>query len=311
MKNLNTLVIGFALSFCPLIETAQASLPGENDLPALQTRAAQEALVGVVPAGESYRILEIETLEDGERFARVPMNDGKTYWIQMNAQSHLRVGDTLVTDKLTYLWNTPMVEETAVADGAEDDFSNEVAVFAEASNGGFPLNTGKLGMAPKCQNFISQNGSLGPWGSFVVSTISPKTHPSLFKASSDMNKVCPKFNKMNDSEKERFWVWLVAAVVNNESSCNEKVKVKGVAGATAAGLMQMHLKKEYLYGCKRGINSLSARDNLECGLTVLNNDIKRTGKVFSPKNNYFDTLRPQRGPGKKTMKLVKAYKPCA
>lgn len=311
MKNLNKLVIGFALSFGPMIETAEGSLPGKNDLPVLQTRAAQEALVGVVPAGESYRILEIETLEDGERFARVPMNDGKTYWIQMSAESRLNVGDTLVTEKLTYLWNAPVVEEVAVADGADDDFSNEVAVFAEASNGGFPLDAGKLGMAPKCQNFISKDGALGPWGSFIASTISPSTHPSFFKASSDMDKLCPKFKNMKDAEKERFWVWLVAAVANNESSCNEKVKAKGVRGATAAGLMQMHLGKEYLYGCKRGINSLSARDNLECGLTVLNNDIKRTGKVFAPKNNYFDTLRPQRGPGKKTMKLVKAYKPCA
>lgn len=308
MKNINKILLGLVL-MSPTIDIAAIAAPSDEALPELHSLAAKESLAGVLAVGESHRIQELQTLEDGEKFAKIIMRDGGAFWVQLPKDSQLAQGDTLVTDKLTYLWKTPIVEEIVAADGeATDDFS-DLSDFAEAAGTGFPLTPG-IGMAANCQNFVTKTGALGPWGSFIASTISPQTHPYLFKPAKDMSKVCPNFKSMSDSEKERFWIWLVAAVASNESSCTERVKAKGVRGATAAGLMQMHLGKEYLYKCKRGINSLKARDNLECGITILNNDIRRTGSVFPVKGNYYDTLRIKRPPGQHTLKLVRKYKPC-
>lgn len=308
MKHMNKILIGLVL-LSPSMNFAFASTQ-EDVLPELHSRVAKEALAGILSAGESYRIQEIATLDEGEKFARIVMRDGNSFWVQMNNDSNLNQGDTLVTEKLTYLWKTPMVEQVAEEDPSSMDDFSDLAEFAEAAGNGYPLNLRQMRMASNCKNFITETGALGPWGSFIASKIGPETHPYLFKPAKDMAKVCPKFKTMSDSEKERFWIWLVAAVANNESSCIEKVKAKGVNGATAAGLMQMHLGKEYVYKCKRGINSLNARDNLECGITILNNDIRRTGSVFPVKGNYYDTLRIKREPGKRTLKMVRAYKPC-
>jgi len=178
--------------------------------------------------------------------------------------------------------------------------------FAKSHQG---LNPGKLGVSSNCNRFIQSNGTFGPWGAYLMGRLNRGEHGNLFAAAGDTGRVCPKFSRMGDDEKRNFLTWLVASMAAFESGCNEKVKARGVNG-TAAGLLQLHMGKEYEYGCRRGMNSLDARANLDCGLTMLDNDVARTGKLFPSTGNYWQVLRPQSAPGRRTLRVTKAYGPC-
>jgi hypothetical protein len=272
-------------------------------LPELQTLAAQRLVAGTAEPGQELLVVRTLTLPEGERFAQVKVAD-RLLWIRIGEDEHPTPGETLQVKESGYLFLEPVVEE-----GAEAELKPERGrLFGGSSL--HPLSPRQLGINQACVNFIGADGSFGPWGSYLMGRINPKEHPQLFSGTqSDLGKVCPNFSRMNEREKKNFWVWVIAAMANYESSCRERIQARGVNGI-AAGLLQMHKGKEHVYGCRRGIDSLKARDNLECGLTILNNDLRRTGMLFPRNRNYWEVLRPHTRPGQRTLKLVREYRPC-
>ena len=268
----------------------------------LSTNAAKGLLAGTAEPGQSFKVEKLYEFESGERFAQVKAGE-KLLWLQIEDKG-IREGETYTLSEPAYLFREPVVEENGAAEPAEEQ--------ASPLNGKsrHPFVPRALGANTACTNFITAKGEFGAWGAYLMGRLSASEHPYLFNANvADLGKVCPRFSAMNTEERKNFWVWLLASMANYESSCNEKVKAKGVNG-TAAGLLQLHLGKEHNYGCRSGINSLRARDNLECGLTILNRDIKRTGKIFPGRNNYWHVLRPQSGPGARTLRMARKYSPC-
>lgn len=277
--------------------------------PNLKTATARELLAAVAEKNLRLKVSSLYTFQSGERFAEVESKEGKL-WLQLLDHQTPRVGDTLQLDTPTYLFREPVVEEMEGDVDQEANQEQNQEAWLLDSKSRHPFNPGKLGANTACTRFIGTDGRFGSWGAYLMTKLNPNEHPHLFAENQgDLGTVCPRFASMNIQEKKNFWVWLATSMANYESSCNERVKAKGVNG-TAAGLLQLHLGKEYNYGCRRGINSLSARDNLECGMTILNRDVRRTGKIFPSKDNYWHVLRPQSGPGARTLRMARQYRPC-
>lgn len=273
-----------------------------EELRPLSTLAAQERLGGIAEPGQDPLVTKELRLPSGERFVKLRFDDGSELWMQFEGDA--AVGKRLVIAKRAYLFTEPVVEEGGDEAAAPEEGGNSLNLKSQ-----HPLSPGKLGVNSNCTRFIDAKGNFGSWGSYVMNRLNKGEHPNLFAPAADVGSVCPKFSKMNDQQKKNFLTWFVASMAAFESSCNEKVKAKGVNG-TAAGLLQLHMGKEHNYGCKRGMNSLNAQANLECGLHMLDNDVARTRKLFPSKNNYWQVLRPQSGPGKKTLRVTRAYGPC-
>jgi hypothetical protein len=79
------------------------------------------------------------------------------------------------------------------------------------------------GLAPSCGNFMSSNGTIGPWGKSVVSTISRPEYKSSFFASNALGRMCPKFGSLSAEKKAQAWVWFWASLADEESGCNPKI----------------------------------------------------------------------------------------
>lgn len=282
----------------------KCALAAESELKPLQTLAAQSRLAGIAEAGQDPLVTARYTLPDGgPSFVKLRFDENTELWMEFAGEA--KVGERLVITKRAYLFSEPVAEEAG--DEAASEPAPEIApLFAKSRQG---LNPGKLGVSSACNRFITSDGRFGPWGSYLMGRLNRGEHPNLFAATSDMGRVCPKFSRMGDDEKKNFVTWLVASMAAFESGCNEKVKARGVNG-TAAGLLQLHLGKEHNYGCRRGMNALNAQANLECGLHMLDNDVARTRKLFPSAGNYWQVLRPQSAPGRRTLKVTKAYGPC-
>jgi hypothetical protein len=297
-----------------LLHTSPALAAAETEkLPELATSMAQKYLAGVAQSGQEALVVKRERFETGERFAQIRLGDAKeAYWVQLAEGEDPRVGERFSLNRTVYLFTSPVAEveeEDPSAALPEPKPLGPPVYDEETLKSLYPMNHGKLGMASNCKHFITPTGHFGAWGEFMMGKLSPSEHPEFFSSTGDMARVCPKFKTMTVTEKKNFWVWLVASMANNESSCKPTVTARGVNG-TAAGLLQLHKGKEYVYGCKRGINSLRALPNLECGMTILNRDLKRTNLVFPRNKNYWEVLRPHTHGGKKTVRMAKAYKPC-
>lgn len=268
--------------------------------PELKTHLAKEAFVGHLEAGQDVLVLALQEWPSGERFAFVQIITsaspwrGVQGWYLLPDNISATVGEILSMPQAAHLFNQPLVEE--------DD--------SDWLNGEIEDSLTTLGLSSSCAGFVNSKGQLGSWGRFLQQTLSRSRQSTLFSNSiGDQGRVCPRFGRMTDAEKEDFYVWLVASMANYESSCRPSARARGVNG-TAAGLLQLHLHHEHLYGCRRGMNSLNPHQNIECGLTILNADIARTKKFFPGRNNYWEVLRPHTRAGKATLKLVKSYMKC-
>lgn len=305
MIGLKDKYISFLVILAVLIFFIATIARAETTLPELYSSAAKKLLAGTAERGQRVRVLENLQFETGEKFLKVEL-DGQeregAFWIQSATR---QPEGTLVTlESPTYLFKEPVAESEDPSDPAPQEIEEQNLKSRH------PLNPGKIGMSPACTTFIRQDGMFGPWGMHVMNMLSESKHPNLFRENlDDMKGICPRFHQMSFDEKKNFWAWVITSMADGESSCREKLKARGVNG-TVAGLLQMHLGKEHVYGCRKGINSLNAKDNIECGLTILNNDIRRTNKLFPRNRNYWEVLRPHTGGGKKVLRFVKKYSPC-
>ncbi len=89
--------------------------------------------------------------------------------------------------------------------------------------------------AKGCQQFIDKDGRIGPWGRTALAKM--KEYPEIFQehVPMDMTRFCPAFPYMNRSERQLFWLWILASMADAESSCNPQAQ----SPYGALGLFQM------------------------------------------------------------------------
>jgi hypothetical protein len=133
----------------------------------------------------------------------------------------------------------------------------------------------------------------------------------------DVRRFCPRFYEMSEVDKRGFWAYFFQALAGAEAGLTAtkqglhtqpemtvKDEVTGRAGRTS-GLLQLTYEDEKRYGCdfdwdqdkalkahdpERTI--LQPKNNLECGVRILEKQIIEAHKPLLSATGYWETLRP-------------------
>jgi hypothetical protein len=194
----------------------------------------------------------------------------------------------------------------------EEDFqisaNSKFGSESEQKKSKIPLVPDHKNWSAQCVNFIDTQGNINSWGIAVIEAVN--RYPEYFsEIAQDMPNYCPNFAKFNKTEKENFWIWFIASMAMRESACKPEAKAKGPNG-TAAGLLQLHLNKEYAYhkDCKN-THALQPLENLSCGAAMFDAQLIRYKKMFLARGSYWEVLQTDSS-GNGVRKLLALYRPC-
>lgn len=133
----------------------------------------------------------------------------------------------------------------------------------------------------------------------------------------DVRRFCPRFYEMSEVDKRGFWAYFFQALAGAEAGLKPtsralhtepemavKDNVTGVAGRTE-GLLQLTYEDQERYGCDfdweqdrklKGHDPartiLQPKNNLECGVRILEKQIIEVHKPLFSSTGYWETLRP-------------------
>jgi len=153
------------------------------------------------------------------------------------------------------------------------------------------------------------------WDPIVEKAIPPAMlSPAV---SHDVARFCPRFSSMDETDKRTFWAYFFQALAGAEAGLNPRVRVRHtdpkvakidkVTGAPirSEGLLQLSYQDGKLYDCdfdwqadrKLAPNSsaktiLQPKNNLECGVKILANQIIDQHKRLFSRESYWSTLQP-------------------
>lgn len=180
--------------------------------------------------------------------------------------------------------------------------------------------------APDCSNFIRPDGTYGPWGKIAIKELS--RFPNTFLNARGMSAVCPNFNSpsFDDAEKRHFWVWALAAIASQESTCQTHVDSKDIwikrhgklvrfnPNGIASGLFQiekdpeLRAQRDERYGgtfCSGYVYSPSV--NTRCAVRMLEDIVDNNEGPYTMTNHYWSALID---PGTKAKQMIRQYSAC-
>lgn len=151
------------------------------------------------------------------------------------------------------------------------------------------------------------------WDHVIEQAIPPEMLSSAVPH--DVRKFCPNFYRMGDADKRVFWAYFFQAMAGAEAGLEPTTNVRhsqmekkdGVTGQPvhSEGLLQLTFEDQKSYGCnfdwehdrqlpahdpQRTI--LQPKNNLECGIRILDNQIIHLHKPLVTRSSYWSTLQP-------------------
>jgi hypothetical protein len=133
----------------------------------------------------------------------------------------------------------------------------------------------------------------------------------------DVRHFCPRFYDMNEADKRAFWAYFFQALAGAEAGLDPTTRVRHTEPEVAVidkvtgravrseGLMQLTYEDQKRYSCDfdwkhdRTLKSddpsktiLQPKNNLECGVKILDNQIIDQHKPLLSSTSYWSTLRP-------------------
>ncbi len=142
-----------------------------------------------------------------------------------------------------------------------------------------------------CSKFANKDG-FGVYGKFIIDDLMRGNNARLLEGADDLREACPAYDYLGAQEKANVWVQILAMMAFKESTCNPRASAQAKNGV-AAGLLALHQGAERKYAPRcTNFDSNSAVGSLRCGLSILDAQIKRTGRLFST-DTHFGVLRPQ------------------
>lgn len=133
----------------------------------------------------------------------------------------------------------------------------------------------------------------------------------------DVRRFCPRFYEMNDVDKRAFWAYFFQALAGAEAGLKPTTRVRhtepevavkdGVTGRAvrSEGLLQLTYEDQKRYGCDFDWDAdktlkaddpaktiLQPKNNLECGIRILDKQISEARKPLLSQSGYWSTLRP-------------------
>jgi hypothetical protein len=155
------------------------------------------------------------------------------------------------------------------------------------------------------------------WDKIIEKAIPPEMLSS--QVPRDVRRFCPRFYDMAETDKRAFWAYFFQALAGAEAGLNPTTRARhtdpevstpdGVSGRSGRteGLLQLTYEDEKRYGCdfnwqvdrtlkpndpSRTI--LQPKNNLECGVKILANQIIIQHKPLLSRSGYWSTLQPGR-----------------
>jgi hypothetical protein len=133
----------------------------------------------------------------------------------------------------------------------------------------------------------------------------------------DVRRFCPRFYELNEVDKRAFWAYFFQALAGAEAGLDPTTRVRHTEPEVAVidkvsgrmvrseGLMQLTYEDQRRYGCDfnwehdRTLRAddpdktiLQPKNNLECGVKILENQIIDQHKPLLSSSSYWATLRP-------------------
>lgn len=133
----------------------------------------------------------------------------------------------------------------------------------------------------------------------------------------DVRRFCPRFYEMTEVDKRAFWAYFFQALAGAEAGLTPETRVMhrdpevavrdGVTKHTARqeGLLQLRYEDQERYGCDfdwerdrqlapkdPAKTILQPKNNLECGVKILDKQIFEQHKPLLSQTSYWSTLRP-------------------
>ena len=133
----------------------------------------------------------------------------------------------------------------------------------------------------------------------------------------DVRRFCPRFYEMGETDKRAFWAYFFQALAGAEAGLNpntsvryakpeaaKRDEVRGM-GMRREGLLQLAYADQRRYGCDfnwqadRALEAndpaktiLQPKNNLECGVKILVNQVIVQHKPLLTRSGYWSTLQP-------------------
>jgi hypothetical protein len=125
-----------------------------------------------------------------------------------------------------------------------------------------------------------------------------------------VRRFCPRFYEMGESEKRTFWAYFFQALAGAEAGLNPNTSIghsepQGAMLMRSEGLLQLAYADRKRYGCDfnwqvdRALKAndpaktiLQPKNNLECGVKILFNQIIVQHKPLLSRSAYWSTLQP-------------------
>jgi hypothetical protein len=140
------------------------------------------------------------------------------------------------------------------------------------------------------------------------------------KVPRDVRRFCPKFYEMSEVDKRAFWAYFFQALAGAEAGLKPTSRVRHTEPEVAVtdsvtgravrseGLLQLTYEDEKRYGCDFDWSAdkqlkandpsktiLQPKNNLECGVKILDKQIIEKHKALLSGSGYWSTLRPGGG----------------
>ncbi len=153
------------------------------------------------------------------------------------------------------------------------------------------------------------------WDAIVEKAIPPELLSS--QVPRDVRRYCPRFYIMSEADKRAFWAYFFQALAGAEAGLDPKTRVRHTEPEVAVtdsvtrravrseGLLQLTYEDQKRYGCDFNWDAdktllakdpnktiLQPKNNLECGVKILTNQIIDQHKPLFSRTGYWSTLQP-------------------
>lgn len=153
------------------------------------------------------------------------------------------------------------------------------------------------------------------WDKIVEQALPPELLSA--RVDRDVGPFCPRFDFISDADKRAFWAYFFQALAGAEGGLKPTAHVRhsepamqvkdGVTGAPGRteGLLQLAYEDEKRYGCDFDYEAdrrlaagspdrtiLQPKNNLECGIKILEKELIQQHKRLLSRTEYWSTLQP-------------------
>jgi hypothetical protein len=147
------------------------------------------------------------------------------------------------------------------------------------------------------------------WDQIIEKALPPEMLSS--QVPRGVRRFCPRFYEMGTKDKRTFWAYFLQALAGAEAGLNPKSSVRhsepeGALAMRSEGLLQLAYADHKRYGCDfnwqadRALKAndpaktiLQPKNNLECGVKILVNQIIVRHKPLLTPSGYWSTLHPE------------------